>query len=168
MNPFILSQVLAGIAFASDIASFQFKHRRHILICFILSTLLLSAHFFLLESYISSAVVFLSFLRVVVAYFRTDYRYILLFSALTVVVFFGLQDFSISSFLALIAGIIFSVAAFQPKDKLLRLYTMLGMVFWIPHVFLVGTPIGFSVEIFFLLSNLVGYWRYYGKKTVGC
>ncbi len=49
MSPFLLSQILAGLALCSDIVSFQLKKRAHILLCFIISCLLLSIHFICLD-----------------------------------------------------------------------------------------------------------------------
>lgn len=166
MNIFLVSQVLAGIAFISDMASFQFKARKTILLCLLFSSFLLTVHFFLLESYLSAGVVFLSLLRFLVAYYSTRSFWIYIFIGLTFAAFLGVQDFSFQGYLALLAGILFSISAFQKTDKRVRLSFMLAALFWIPHVYLVGSPMSFLVEIFFLLSNLVGYFRYYLRKKL--
>lgn len=165
MTFFFLSQILAALAFVSDVASFQFKQRKHILLCLLFSTVLLTLHFCLLQSYLSAGVVFLSMVRIFIAYFRTDRWLIYFFSIVTALFFVWIHDFSLSGFLALVAGIFFSVAAFQKTDQYLRIFTFCGMVFWIPHVVFVGSPMGVFVECFFLLSNLVGYFRYYLRKS---
>ena len=48
MTLFALSQLLAGIAIGFDLLSFQFKERRQIIACLIVSCLLIATHFALL------------------------------------------------------------------------------------------------------------------------
>ena len=49
MTPFILSQILIGIAICFDLISFQLKERGKILGCLLVSCTLIGIHFALLE-----------------------------------------------------------------------------------------------------------------------
>lgn len=55
MSAFLLSQILIGIAFIGDIASFQFKKRQVTLALFAFSAYLISTHYFLLDQTTDSA-----------------------------------------------------------------------------------------------------------------
>lgn len=63
--------------------------------------------------------------------------------------------------LALLATLIQTFASFQPRDMLLRLFMVFGTALWISHNLLVGSPMAVLMECLFLLSNLVGLWRFY-------
>lgn len=45
MSPFVLSQILVGIAVCSDVISFQFKEKAHIIGCLQVSSVMISLHF---------------------------------------------------------------------------------------------------------------------------
>ena len=48
LSAYTLSQILIGIAFCFDLASFQFREKKRVLLCLCLACLLISAHFWLL------------------------------------------------------------------------------------------------------------------------
>ena len=51
ISAFAISQILIGIAFLFAVASFQFKAREHILVCFFALTLFIAAHYYFLEEF---------------------------------------------------------------------------------------------------------------------
>ena len=51
MSDFVLSQVLIGVVFVIDLASFQFRNRRHVLACLSTAAFLIGVHFVLLETW---------------------------------------------------------------------------------------------------------------------
>ena len=63
--------------------------------------------------------------------------------------------------LATAGALITTTAAFLSTDRQFREYMMIGTVVWIAHNALAGSPGAVVLEIFFLGSNLVGYYRYY-------
>src|SRR3989344_2314459 len=67
ITAFILSQILAGLAFLLDMVSFQFKKREQILLPLVFSASLISVHFFLLDQITASLIVFLSAVRMFLA-----------------------------------------------------------------------------------------------------
>ena len=54
-----------------------------------------------------------------------------------------------------------TVASFSKDDKLLRQLMLIGTSLWLVHNILAGSPGAVVLEIFFICSNLVGYFRYY-------
>lgn len=165
MTPFLLSQILIGIAFASDLASFQFKDRKVTLLLFFVSALLISAHFFLLGQTTAGFVILLSAIRFGISAFTTHrawfYFFLLAISAAGILTFDGLEDC-----FSLLAGLFGTLAAFQVNEKRLRQLMMLGTTSIIIHNILIWTPAGILLEIFFLGSNLLSYWRFYIKQPV--
>lgn len=167
ISSFLLSQILIGIAFIFDLSSFQFKNRKHILICFTIAASLISAHFFLLGEYTAGSVVALSAVRFIVSIFTTNKRMLWLFLVLIliagVVTFDGFEDI-----LSVSAMLLSTFSAFSAADKKLRLFMMCGTVLMITHNIIIFTPAAILLESFFLASNLFAYYRYYLKpKNIG-
>lgn len=165
MSLFLLSQIVGGIAFVCDCITFQVKERIDILKWSIVAASLLVVHFLLLESFFSAGVVFLALLRLIVAYFTFYIVWAYVFSGLNILLFLLIGDYSFVSYLGLIAGFFFAFAVFREDDRNLRLLTMCGTSFWLAHVFFVWSPIAIFIEISMLTSNIIGYWRYYIRKT---
>lgn len=163
ISAFVLSQILIGIAFIFDLASFQFKNRKYTLVCFGIAAALISAHFFLLGAVTASAVVAVSIFRFATAYFTTDkrfmYFFLLVVLALGIYTYDGFEDFFITA--ALICA---TIGSFMSDERQLRHFFMIGAMLTITHNVLIFTPAGILLETFFLGSNLVSYWRFYLRK----
>ena len=65
------------------------------------------------------------------------------------------------SFIALSATLLQTYASFQGKDFTLRILMIVGTIGWIAHNILVFSPLAVVMETVFLISNLVGLWRFY-------
>jgi Bacterial inner membrane protein len=87
------------------------------------------------------------------------YLFISLQLLLTVFLFKDIYDL-----LPFISSSLVTVAAFQKNDLLLRQVMMLASMVLISYNVLIFTPVGVLLEVVFLGSNIVGYWRYYGRK----
>ncbi|TKB50623.1 YgjV family protein [Ferrimonas sediminicola] len=161
MSPFLLSQLLVGVAILLDIASFQFRQRRHILLCLCVSTLLTALHFLLLHHWTAAGLMLLASSRFALSIRTTSPRWQWLF----VVLGLGVMAATWGGLPSLLSGLgstIQTIAAFRPCDRQLRLTMLLGISFWLAHNLLVGSPMAVAMESLFILSNLVGYWRHYG------
>ena len=88
MSDFALSQILAGIAFAFGLASFQFKARRNVLLCLCVSVAFNGAHFFLLDRPGPSTLMLITGIRYLVATISTDRRVMICFLLVTCAAFF--------------------------------------------------------------------------------
>lgn len=162
MNDFALAQILAGVAFAFGLASFQFKTRRNVLLCLFFCVAFNGAHFFLLDRPGPSALMLLTGIRYLIATITTDRRVMIFFLLVTCAAFFATFK-SPLSLLALAGSMVGTFGSFQPLGRKVRLYFMGGNVAWLCHNALLWTPVGIAMEALFLASSVVGYWRYFGS-----
>ena len=164
MCDFALSQILAGIAFAFGLASFQFKARRNVLLCLCVSVAFNGAHFFLLDRPGPSALMLITGIRYLVATISTDRRVMIFFLLITCAAFFTTFKSPVS-FLALVGSLIGTFGCFQPSGQKVRLYFMGGNVAWLVHNAFLWTPVGIAMELLFLTSSVIGYWRHFGPPA---
>ena len=159
-STFVLSQILIGIAICSDILSFQLKERKKIVACLVVSATLISCHFLLLEHWTAALLGLLAIARFTSSIFTTSRKVMWVFLSST----FLLSAFSFQGLLSVLsctATIFTTVAAFSKDDKLLRQLMMIGTSIWIIHNYLAGSPGAVVLELIFIISNFVGYFRYY-------
>ncbi|MGL6261936.1 YgjV family protein [Vibrio sp. WXL210] len=164
MTPFILSQVLVAIAIGFDLMSFQFKDRKKIVTCLFFAGLFISSHFFLLEQYTAASLMVIATIRYLVSAFSTSNKLKYVFctgSIISSVVTYS----GIISIISCLASVFQTVAAFSKNDRRLREYMIVGTTFWLIHNYAIGSPTAVLMEVLFITSNLLGYYRYYYKKT---
>lgn len=159
-NAFWVSQGLIGLALCSDIASYQMKKREHVLGFFVVSTILIATHLWLLGETMGALLVALAALRFTTNIFTTDKHLMWLF------LFTGagitLWQYQVPvDILAFVATIFFTLAGFRKTDKALRLTMMGGTSIWIIYNLLIFSPAAVILESIFLTSNFIGYYRYY-------
>ncbi len=166
LSAFIISQILIGIAFLFDLASFQFKERKVTVACFAFAASLISAHFFLLGATTASVLVAISAIRFLASIFTTDprlkYFFLVLILSVGALTYDGYEDIFIT-----VAMLISTVAVFNNDEKRLRQMMMVSISIVITHNIIVFTPAGIALEVFFLGSNLLSYWRFYLRKNQG-
>lgn len=164
MSLFALSQILATIAIGFDLLSFQFKERRQIIACLIVSCLLIAVHFALLGHWTAMGLGTLAAIRFIVSYHTTSKKMMTVFIAASLLVaittFHGLL--SVLSCLGSIAG---TIGSFCKEDKQLRQALLVGTSLWLAHNWLAGTPTAVLMEALFISSNLLGYYRYYYRRA---
>jgi len=161
--PFLISQILAGIAIIADIFSFQFKERKKIIIFFIIAASCITVHYFLLERYVAGVIMLLWVIRFFISYYRTDKYFIYIFiTAYTITTYFLYKD--VYDLIILVSMSLATIWVFQKDDKYLRLFMMSWTSLIIVYNFLIFTPVWVLLESIFLWSNLVGYYRHYLKK----
>ncbi len=167
ISNFVLSQILIGIAICFDILSFQFKERKKIVACLIVSATFISGHFMLLGHWTAAFLGLLAAARFTTCLFTSSKRmmggFILITFVISTLSFEGLL-----SVLGCTATVFTTVASFSKEDKLLRQLMLVGTMIWITHNYLAGSPAAVLMEALFISSNLVGYFRYYirPKKLV--
>ncbi len=163
MSAFLLSQLLVGVVFFFDLASFQFREKRKVLGCLVFSALLMGIHFYLVEAYTAAVLGFIAAARFLTAMFTTSRWLLALFLGLVfcnaVISFAGL-----TTLLATLGATVTTTASFLASDRRFRELMAFGIVIWIVHNTLVGSPGAVALETFFLGSNLVGYYRFYLRR----
>ena len=161
---FLISQVFAGCALVSDFMSFQMKKKEVLLFFLILSTALLAIHFAFLDRWAGTAMMILAGIKFLVARKTHHYGAMIFFMFATAVgTMLTFKD--TADLLILVGGMLVTLAAFQEHDKPLRLIMMVGTLFFIAYNTVVFSPVGVLVEISFLMSNLLGYYRHYLRTT---
>jgi hypothetical protein len=162
MSLFVISQMLIGVAVCSDIVSFQFKERVHIVGCLIVSCIFISLHFMCLGHWTAACLALVAAGRFITSLFSTSKIFLGIFIGVSVVLS-ALTYEGLLSVLGCTGAIMSTVASFSREDKLLRQLMFLSTGIWIIHNYLAGSPGAVLMEFFFLGSNLVGYFRYYSR-----
>ena len=160
MSAFVLSQLLIGVAFLIDLASFQFRERCYVLMCLAAAACLIGVHFWLLDAYTAAFLGFLAALRFITALFSRSPLLLMLFLGV-VLVNAVLTWVGVMSLLATVGSLISTTAAFLHSDRGFRIMMMIASLFWIAHNAVAQSPAAIALESFFLLSNLVGYYRHH-------
>jgi hypothetical protein len=163
VTAFAFSQLLIGVAFLVDFASFQFKQQRHVLVCLAVAASLIGMHFYLLELYTAAVLGFLASARFVTAIYSNSRRLYALFIGL--VLLNGLLTWvGLMTALASLGSLLSTTAAFSSSDRDFRRIMMLASLVWIVHNLLAITPAAVLLEGVFLGSNLLAYYRFYLRK----
>ncbi|SHH23677.1 YgjV family protein [Ferrimonas marina] len=168
MSAFLLSQVLVSIAIVFDLLSFQLKDRRKIVGCLCMAGVLISSHFALLEQWTAAGLMAIATVRYFISIFSTKgilkWGFVCTSIGLSLVTYSG-----IASVLSCFGSCLQTIGAFQANDRRLREFMQVGTSFWLVHNYIVGSPTAVVMELLFILSNLIGYFRYYVKSraTIG-
>lgn len=160
MSLFVLSQILIGFAICSDIITFQFKKREYIVACLLVSCILISLHFMCLGHWTAACLGMIAAVRFLINLFSTSKIFLWIFIGIVVVVT-ALTYEGPLSIIGCLASLFGTIASFSKGDKRLRQFMFICTSIWIVHNYLAGSPGAVFMEIFFLCSNLVGYFRYY-------
>lgn len=164
MNDFFLSQVIAAIAFGFGAISFQSRARRTILLWLCGSAFTNACHFFVLGMTTPGILFLIIGTRSLVAAHSVNRKFMYLFFVLILIGFY----FSYTSpigFLGLFATLSATYGSFQTTDKRVRLVMMLSNSCWTIHNIVVMTPVAAVMEATFLVSNVIGYWRFYFRDN---
>lgn len=160
MSNFLLSQILISLAICTDTISFQFKERKKIVACLLISCTLISSHFMLLGHWTAAFLGLVAALRFATSMFTTSKKLMVVFIvasvSISIVTYAGLL-----SILGCAGGLFGTVASFCKEDKLLRQLMLIATMLWIVHNILAGSPGAVLMEAIFISSNLVGYFRFY-------
>lgn len=163
LTPFFWSQLFATAAFACGLASFQFRKRRTFLLLLISLALLNSCHFFLLDRAAPGCMLILTAMRYWTAMFTQRREALLLYLVVAIVACILTYNGPLS-LLALVAVVLGTCGSFQRSDRIMRLCFLGGNSTWLTHNILAGTPVATLMEAAFLMSNIIGYRRFYANR----
>lgn len=164
LSAFSLSQLLAGVAICFDLLSFQFKERRRIIACLIVSCLLIAAHFALLGYWTASYLGLLAALRFITSFLTTSKKMRAVFLCASVLVA-ALTFHGVLSVLSGLGSIFGTIGSFCREDKHLRQMLLIATSLWLVHNCLAGSPGAIIMETLFLSSNLLGFYRFYCRRV---
>lgn len=162
MDHFVISQALLCVTILFDVASFQFKDRKIVVFCLFIAAAFNAAHFFFLQQLTGAGLMAIGSLRYLISVFITSQKAAIPFMIFTVLITFFTYS-GIISILACSGSLLKTVAAFCKNDKHLRQLMMVGTVLWIVHNGLAESPLGVVMEVLFLISNFIGYYRFYHR-----
>ena len=163
VSPFVLSQTLVAVAICFDLLSFQFKERSRIIACLVISCTLISIHFALLGHWTATGLGLLATVRFLSSLFTTSKRVMAIFMLASV----AIMIFTFNGLLSILSGsgsLFGTAGTFCRDDRRLRQLMLIGTGLWLIHNILAGTPMAVLMEILFITSNLVGYYRFYLKR----
>jgi len=161
---FIASQAARLIAMVFDFLSFQYKKRELMFLMLIISSALISSHYFLLGRIAAGFIVMVSVLRFTTCYFTTDKRWLYIFLILNAfIVLFRYND--IYDLIILFGMTVFIIGNFQKDDRKMRKMMMVGTSAIVLYNLIIFSPMGFIGEALFLGSNFIGYYRHFLRKT---
>ena len=164
MSPFAVSQLLVAIAIGFDLLSFQFKERRHIIACLIVSCLLIATHFALLGHWTAMGLGLLAAVRLIASYLTTSKKVMTCFIAASILIA-ALTFHGVLSVLSCLGSVFGTIGSFCEDDKRLRQVLLVATSLWLVHNWLAGTPTAVLMEALFIGSNLLGYYRHYYRRA---
>ena len=159
MSDFVLSQIVAAIAFAVGVAAFQMKSRHVLLVWIATSAVATACHFFILNLTAPGILFLFMAARSYVAAFTVNKKIMCLFLA-AIVATFCLSYERPVELIGLLGTLLATYGTFQKGHLAVRIMFVLGSASWTLHNILVGTPVAALMEATFLMSNLVGFWRF--------
>jgi hypothetical protein len=165
MSSFLLSQLLAALAFAAGLAAFQFRARPAVLRSWSLCAALNSVHFLLLGVPGAATLAAMISVRFLIASFTSDRRIMVFFMILAVAGFLATFTRPVG-ILALVATLLGTWASFQPNDRTVRASLAICASLWVVHNAIIGSPVATLMELAFLASNAIGWRRFHGRATM--
>ena len=160
MSDFLLSQIIAAIAFACGVISYQLRARRSILLWLSASSIVNACHFFVLGRAAPGILFLIIGARSLTAAFSINRKIMYVFVGLILVGFFCSYK-SPLGFVGLFATLSATYGSFQKTEQRVRVFHMLSNTSWMVHNMLVMTPVAAVMEATFLTSNVLGYWRFH-------
>lgn len=157
-SPFLWSQLLAGLAFVAGISAFQLKQRQPMLLCWFLSAALNASHFVVLGQLAAGLFVGFTAVRFLVAAYYPKPPLMWLFLVLSTLLLWQTYQNPLQ-LLPFLGAIVGTIGSFQRKVVWVRSCMAIGACAWICHNILVGSPVAVAMELAFLASNLLGFWR---------
>ncbi len=162
MNDFALSQFLCLLGLIFDSGSTQFKHRYQMFSAMGIGALFIAGHFYVLEQYTAAAMFVIAAARhFITILFRSSYLY-----AAFVMTALGFVFLTYSSYLSVLSGvanILMVSGSFSNSQKNMRLLLMAGAFIWLINNVIIFSPAAILLEVMFLVSGCIGYYRYIYK-----
>ena len=122
-----------------------------------------AAHYFILDRPAAGTFFLVIAARCLAAAFSVNQRIMYVFLGLIVIGFCFTYKGPIG-FLGLLGSLSATYGSFQRSEQRLRVFHMLSNVSWMVYDIVMGTPVAAVTEATFLISNVLGYWRFHGRR----
>ena len=163
MSDFVLSQILIGVAFCFDLASFQFRDKNKVLVSLACASVFIALHFWLLQAHTAAVITFIAALRFLTA--TVTRSTLLMFVYLGLILCSALFTYAgVLTILVTVSSCVSTWGAFRASDRRFRQLMMITATIMIVHIMAQRRCPFVLLQLFFLGSNLAGYYRYYVKR----
>lgn len=166
MPEFLLSQLLVSITLAIECFAMQLKNKNHILALLSISCLFNGLHYLLLDQPTAGYIFLFSSIRFLIS-IKWKFQWMAA-ASLCVSLFITIYSYiGFLSVLGFVATVFITTGSFSTNDKFLRIMMILGGTIWLVHNAILWSPVGILVEVVFVGSGVVGYYRYYITGKIG-
>ncbi len=162
---FILAQIIGGIVLILTVISVQFKTKEKILICQMLSNLLISIQYFLLNALTGGVVSIINLIRCIIFYYYKKKNMkpsiVVLVVFIIVAIVSGILTWqSIFSIIPIIAAIVFTYGLWQDNIKITKICTAITAGNWSIYNMIVKAYAGAIQSIAECISGIIAIIRY--------
>ncbi|GHF94605.1 YgjV family protein [Thalassotalea marina] len=160
MPDFLLSQILVTFTLAIECYAMQLKDKNRLLALLSLSCLFNGAHYLLLGQQTAGFIFLFSSIRFLISIkWKRQWMAAAALCVSLIITYYTYNG--LLSILGFMATVLITTGSFSKNDKFLRLMMVFGGLLWLIHNVLLGTPVGVLVELVFVGSSAIGYYRYY-------
>jgi hypothetical protein len=161
----ILAQIFGTLATLSNVIGIQLKTKEKILVFYILACMFFVINFTLLMAYSGTATCAIMGIITTIMYFMDKYKKEVKTHVIVTMIIFsvGISSLFYSSLVDLISissCIPFVLMSVQKKEKYVRLWTGIFLLFYATFDILVGAYTAFVGDLCFLVSTLISVIRY--------
>ena len=165
MSYFLLSQLLVAITLVIECFAMQFKNKDYMLAALSLSCLFNGLHYLLLDQATAGYIFLFSRVRFLIS-IKWKLPWLSL-AALGISLLITVTTYNgLLSVIGFLATVLITLGSFSHNDKFLRLMMISGGTLWLIHNFILGSPVGVVLEVVFVTSSFIGYYRYYLAKKL--
>jgi hypothetical protein len=160
MPDFLLSQLLVSVTLIIECGAMQLKNKNYILAALSVSCFFNGFHYLLLDQPTAGYIFLFSSIRFLIS-IRWKFQWISAASLCVSLVITVSTYIGILSIIGFFATVFITIGSFSKNDRFLRLMMITGGSVWLLHNVILWTPVGILVEVIFVGSSCIGYYRYY-------
>jgi hypothetical protein len=160
MPDFLLSQLLVSVTLIIECGAMQLKNKNYILAALSVSCFFNGFHYLLLDQPTAGYIFLFSSIRFLIS-IKWKFQWISAASLCVSLVIAVSTYIGILSIIGFVATVFITIGSFSKNDRFLRLMMITGGSVWLLHNLLLWTPVGILVEVIFVGSSCIGYYRYY-------
>lgn len=160
MPDFLLSQLLVSVTLIIECGAMQLKNKNYILAALSVSCFFNGFHYLLLDQPTAGYIFLFSSIRFLIS-IKWKFQWISAASLCVSLVITVSTYIGILSIIGFFATVFITIGSFSKNDRFLRLMMITGGSVWLLHNLLLWTPVGILVEVIFVGSSCIGYYRYY-------
>lgn len=162
---FIVAPIFGILVIIANVLSMQMKHKKHMIIMFMLANLFSVFNFILLQSYSGATICFFAIIQIFINYFfeRKDKEvpkivigtYIIISIIIGVITFKNYIDI-----LPIISSILYTLSIIQKQEKNIRRILLINSVSWTTYEFISMAYTAGISDALMVISTLIGMYRF--------